>query len=73
MKPFDITDESTWPIVLTLAQVSAIYQRPAGGIAKACQLSRFVPAPFQKQPYRWRRSDLLRHLEGGRGPLRRAS
>ena len=65
MTPFDITDAATWPLVHTADQVAAIYQRPVGGIKKACQLSRFVPAPFQKKPYRWRRADLQRHIDGG--------
>lgn len=67
---FSIADETTWPLILTARQVSAIYQRSEGGLKKACQQLRFVPAPFQKQPYRWRKADLLRHIDGGRGPLR---
>jgi hypothetical protein len=68
--PFDITDSSTWPVVLTAEQVAAIYQRPVGGVKKACQLHRFVPAPFQVRPFRFRKTDVTRHLEGGRGPAR---
>lgn len=70
---FDIANADTWPLILTAEQVAAIYQRGIYGLKKACQLHRFVPAPFQKQPYRWRKADLLRHIEGGRGPLRKVS
>lgn len=64
---FSITDSSTWPVVLTAAHLAAIYQRSVGGVKKACQLNRFIPAPFEKQPFRWRRVDVLRHVEGARG------
>lgn len=63
---FNVADDSTWPIVLTADQVAAIYQRPVGGIKKACQLGRFVPAPFQSHPYRWRKADVIRQVLGGR-------
>jgi hypothetical protein len=73
MSPTDVTpafnaaDTATWLPTLTAEQIAAIYQRSVGGIKQACQKGSFVPAPFQKQPYRWRRADVLRHLEGGRG------
>lgn len=67
IREFDTTDIATWPVVLTAMQISAIYQRPVSGVKKACQRGLFVPAPFTKQPYRWRRADVLRHIEDGRG------
>jgi len=72
---FNISDPSTWPLVLTVDQVAAIFQRPVGGVRKACQLARFVPAPFQLKPYRFRKADVLRHVEGARSSsqLRRVS
>lgn len=74
MTPFNIADSSTWPVVLTADHVAAIYQRPVLGLKKACQLHRFVPAPFRTQPYRWRKIDVLRDVEGARGAgLRRVS
>lgn len=63
---FNTADSSTWPVVLTPLHMSAIYARTVGAIKKACQLHKFQPAPFQKQPYRWRRADVLRQLEQGR-------
>jgi hypothetical protein len=70
---FNAADPATWPLVLTADQVAAIYQRPVGGIKKACQQHRFVPAPFQRRPTRWRKADVLRDVEGGRAVLKRAS
>jgi hypothetical protein len=64
---FNPCDPSTWPLALTALQVSAIYQRPVGGVKKCCSRGTFVPAPFLKQPYRWRKADVLRHVEGARG------
>lgn len=63
---FTVSDPATWPVVLTAEDVAAIYQRPVGGVKKAVQLGRFVPAPFQKHPYRWRRCDVERHIFGAR-------
>lgn len=69
---FNAADISTWTVTLTAEQVAAIYQRPLGGIKKACQLKTFVPAPFLVHPYRWRKADVLRHVDGGRA-LRQVS
>jgi hypothetical protein len=54
-------------MTLTAEQVAAIYQRKVGGVKKLCQQRRFVPSPFQTHPYRWRKVDVLRHVEGARG------
>jgi hypothetical protein len=73
MPDFNIADSSTWPAVLTVDQVAEIYRRPVGGVRKACQQHRFVPAPFQTHPYRFRKTDVVRDVEGGRAALRRVS
>ena len=74
MKSFDANDVTTWPSVLTVAEVSAIYRRTPGGIRKACQLHRFIPAPFKgPKPYQWRRVDVERDVFGNRAPLRKVS
>ncbi len=72
---FNVTDASTWPVVLTPEQIAAIYQRSVGAIKKACQLHKFHPAPFVAHPLRWRRADVLRQLDQGRASahLRRVS
>jgi hypothetical protein len=70
---FTVTDPATWPVVLSPEQVAAIYQRTVGGLKKACQRNGFTPAPFQVRPYRWRRADVLRHVEGARVAFRRSA
>lgn len=64
---FSVCDTSTWPVLLNAAQVAAIYQRKVGGVVRACQSGTFVPAPMPGNPRRWRRADVLRHVEGARG------
>lgn len=63
---FSIADDATWPLVLNVEQVAAIYQRTVGAVKHACWEGRFVPAPFQPKPLRWRKADVLRDLVGGR-------
>ncbi len=70
---FSVADTATWPMVLSVAQVAAIYGRQVGGVAKHCQQGRFVPAPFLTRPFRFRKADVVRHVEGGRSSLRRVS
>lgn len=62
--PFNACDPATWPATLTAEQVAAIYQRKVGGLKKSCQSHTFVPAPFQAKPYRWRKTDVQRHVAG---------
>lgn len=66
---FDPSDSATWPITLTVDQVSAIYQRSPNGLRKACQFHRFIPAPFKERPYLWRRIDVERDVIGARGTV----
>ena len=71
---FNAADSSTWPLVMTVEHMSAIYSQSVGGIDKACQLHKFIPAPFLTHPRRWRKADVVRHVEGARGAgLRRVS
>ncbi len=60
---FDPRDVATWPITLTVDELSAIYRRSVGGIRKAVQQRRFYPLPFQRKPYLWRRDDVRQHVE----------
>lgn len=71
---FNVADSSTWPAVMDVDQIAAIYRRAAGGVRKACQEHTFVPAPFLTRPFRFRKVDVLRHVEGSNSSsLRRAS
>lgn len=66
-----ITDRATWPELLTLSEVAAIYRRGLWGLRKDLQARTFVPAPFLTRPYRWRKADVLRHLDGSSSRLRK--
>lgn len=70
---FTVCDPATWPVLLDAEQVAAIYRRAPGGIKKSCQRGQFVPAPIATRPYRWRKCDVLRHVEGARVVLRRSA
>lgn len=74
MNPFSTADPDTWPMVLTADHMSQIFHRTAPAIKKACARGTFLPAPFQPKPMRWRKVDVLRLVESGRGSsLRRVS
>ena len=64
---FNVADMSTWPAILTAEETAAILRRKVGGLKKACQGGMVQPAPYQTNPYRWRRSDVVRFVESGRG------
>lgn len=70
---FNALDRSTWADVMTADEVAVIYRCVSvPALKKACQRGVFQPAPYQKHPYRWRKSDVLRDLEGGFQIRRRA-
>lgn len=76
MKPFDAGDSSTWPATLTLDQVAAIYQRTPEALRCAIKprsRTPFTPQPFKRYPWRWRKVDVVRDVEGARGfPMSKA-
>jgi len=61
---FDVLNRATWPDCLIAVQVAAIYQRNILGLKKACQRHSFIPAPYRVKPYRWRKGDVIRDLDG---------
>lgn len=74
MTDFHPGNPDTWPMTLTDVQIAAIYQQHVTTIRKKCQKGLFVPAPIaDSHPRRWRKVDVLRHCEGARGSMRRAS
>lgn len=64
---FDATSSASWPMVMSIDHVSALYGRTVKAIRAHCEQGRFTPAPFLNRPYRWRKADVLRHVEGARG------
>jgi hypothetical protein len=69
MNPFNPCDSATWPVMLTADQIAAIWQRPVGGVLKAVQASKFIPAPCERRPSRWRKADVVRYVEGARASM----
>lgn len=69
---FNVADPATWPMVMTIDHVSEVYDRTVKAVRESCNTQRFVPAPFLNRPYRWRKADVLRHVEGARGSSLRA-
>lgn len=59
---FNTADASTWPEVMTVRHISELFSRSVGAITCACSRGRFLPAPMQGKPNRWRKVDVLRHL-----------
>jgi hypothetical protein len=69
---FTPTDRATWPEVLTLAEAAAILRKSPRTLRRACGQRICVPAPAFTAPYRWRRSDITRFIDGPRA-VRRAA
>lgn len=63
---FSAADPSTWPHVMSLAQVAELYQKTVCAVRQACDTQKFQPAPFIGRPYRWRRVEIERHVIGAR-------
>ena len=64
---FNVADPATWPVLLNVKHLAALFNRTPGGILRACSDHKFCPAPCQTHPTLWRRVDVLRHIEGARG------
>lgn len=69
---FSAADPATWPLVMTIEQIAELYDRSVKSVRNYSNVGRFVPAPFINRPYRWRKADVLRHVEGARGSSLRA-
>jgi hypothetical protein len=70
--PFAIADLDDAPLILTLAEVAAIYRMGVSTIQKQCARGTFHPEPYARNPSRWRKADILRDLappRRGRPPL----
>lgn len=73
MTPFNPCDRATWQDLLTAEQVAVILVRKVSGLKKAAQQRTLVPAPCSRRPYRWRKADVVRFIDGPGLALRRAS
>jgi len=69
----DIARPESWPVLLRLPEVAQIIARGVGGIRKELQAGTFIPAPFTRGPYRWRKDDVVRWLRNDQDvPRKRA-
>lgn len=57
-----ICDLALVPIVLTVAEISRIYRLSPLTIYKQIRAGVFVPPPWARSPYRWRREDIVADL-----------
>ncbi len=75
VRDFDPRDPATWGMVLNLREVAAIYGCTADALRARLKPScrhTFIPAPYRRGPYLWRRADVLRDVEGARAIARTA-
>ena len=67
---FSPADPTTWPVVMSLEEVAAVYRRTPEAIRHALKPQRgrvpHVALPFLNHPMRWRKADVLRHVQGAR-------
>ena len=72
---FSVTDPATWPAVLSLENVAAIYGLSVHSLRHYLRPSAkypFSPQPYRTHPLRWRKADIERDAIGNRAvPLRR--
>lgn len=74
---FSVADPATWGMVLSLQEVAAIYGLKPETLRhylKPRARTAFSPQPFKRGPYRWRKVDVLRDVEGNRAvPMLRSA
>jgi hypothetical protein len=61
-----ISDLTLLPVVLMIAEISRIYRLSPATIYKQIRAGVFVPPPWARSPYRWRREDILADLRRDR-------
>lgn len=69
--PAPVSNLSSLPFILTLREVAAIYRLSDRTIRRDLERNEFRPMPYDKYPYRWRRDDVIRDLNGPSRKMRR--
>jgi hypothetical protein len=59
----DLTNPASWPVTLTIQQVSLISGRSEDTIRRHVYAGSFEPMPMKGKPLRWRRMDVVRVYE----------
>jgi hypothetical protein len=63
----DVRDSSSWPLLLTVEQIAAIWQLTVATVNRKVSDGSFVPMPIEdSSPRRWRKVDVIRHVEPNR-------
>lgn len=66
-----IYDLELLPAVLLITDVSRVYRLAVQTIYKHLRAGTFVPVPFARNPYRWRREDIIADLNRDRSAVPR--
>lgn len=59
----DITDRRTWPELMTVQHIAAIWSLSTKTVNRLVSEGKFVPAPDDGHPRRWRKDDVIRWYE----------
>jgi len=67
MTDIDIKDSSTWPLLLTVEHIAAIWQLSIATVNRKVSDGGFIPMPIENsQPRRWRKSHVEKFIFGDR-------
>ena len=69
-QPAPVMNLATLPVLLLIEDMAALYRISTRTIRRLIEQNEFNPIPFEKYPFRWRREDVLRHLNGPSHKLR---
>lgn len=73
MSPTPVTSFEALPLVLTIDELIAVIRIGRSTLRKQLAAGIFRPAPFQRDPYRWLRTDVQRYLERQTSPTVRSA
>jgi hypothetical protein len=62
-QPAPVVTFDTLPLVMTVEDILAVYRIGYSTLRKQLANSTFEPRPFARDPYRWLKRDVQRHLE----------
>jgi Helix-turn-helix domain len=71
-EPAPVVNLATLPVLLKLTDMAAVYRISERTIRRLVERNEFHPIPYEKYPYRWRRDDVIRDLNGPSRKLRTA-
>ena len=63
LSPTPVSSFDALPLVLTIEEIVAVYRLGRSTLRKQLAAGTFRPVPFARDPYRWLRTDVQKHLE----------